>query len=134
MNYCFFNLLVMVLCLFCLEDAWWQKRKWFKNKPAESKSQWPRWIIVPLACVILVSSTSQMFWRVGFQNVFETGNNSRTYTKSMASHKHIWAFFRDDTDASRNHYRRKYGWPNMEALYISLKNDKISLWKDLETK
>ena len=69
-NYCFFNLLVVVLCLFCLEDAWWQKRKWFKNKPAESKSQWPGWIIVPLACVILVSSTSQMFWRVGFQNVF----------------------------------------------------------------
>lgn len=63
-NYCFFNLLAVALCLFLLEDAFWPKRWREKIVSTQESSfkerRWPKWIIVPVAVMILMMTTVQV--------------------------------------------------------------------------
>ncbi len=63
-NYCFFNLLTIMLCFFLFDDAIWPDkiRARLRDTTAESgvKGRWPAWIIAPLTVCILVISATQM--------------------------------------------------------------------------
>jgi len=63
-NYCFFNLLTVALCVLLLEDTFWPKR-WRESLRSEKPllgrlRRWPRWVIGPIAAVILVITTVEM--------------------------------------------------------------------------
>lgn len=61
-NYCFFNLLTLLLCLLLLDDGVWPGR--LRERLAGESSQrvwaWPQWILLPVAVLILLLSTMQM--------------------------------------------------------------------------
>jgi predicted DCC family thiol-disulfide oxidoreductase YuxK len=72
-NYCFFNLLTIVLCLTLLDDAalrwlsrfkpriWpWTRQPLTSEKPARRHIKWPRPLTIPLACVSIVISLLQL--------------------------------------------------------------------------
>jgi hypothetical protein len=69
-NYCFFNLLAATICLFLFDDTFWNKRA--RIKPARA---WPRWVLAPVAAVILISTsvqtTAQIGWNVRWNGVFQ---------------------------------------------------------------
>ena len=56
-NYCFFNLLASVLCLFSVDDAVWP-RLGAKTRPNPEirGPAWPSWIVVPVTVVVLAFS------------------------------------------------------------------------------
>lgn len=58
-NYCFFNLLTVALCFLLLDDFVWPQ-EWVA-RPAPSSRPWSTWIVLPLAGIILLVSTMQMF-------------------------------------------------------------------------
>ena len=51
-NYCFFNLLTLALCVLLLEDTVWPQ--------GPSPRCWPRWIVVPVASVMISVSAFQL--------------------------------------------------------------------------
>lgn len=63
-NYCFFNLLTIALCVLLLDDPIWPHR--WREKIGTGQGQttsfrrWPRWIIVPVAVVILLVTSVQL--------------------------------------------------------------------------
>ncbi len=64
-NYCFFNLITVLLCLLLLEDSFW--RRWLRRgTPFLEKSEsfrsrhWPRWILVPLFALIILATLAPM--------------------------------------------------------------------------
>jgi lipase maturation factor 1 len=61
-NYCFFNLLTIGLCVLLLDDAVWPRRirRW-RSGGASVGVAWPRWIVGPVAAVVLVLGVLQMF-------------------------------------------------------------------------
>jgi predicted DCC family thiol-disulfide oxidoreductase YuxK len=68
-NYCFFNWLTLALCLFVLEDEAWPKawrEKFFASRGKKaSQRDWPGWIRIPVAAVILFMSVFQMHSTLG---------------------------------------------------------------------
>jgi hypothetical protein len=77
-NYCFFNLLTIAMCLLLLDDAAWRKiifarlRKKLlpgmsgpkvvvKTNPSKLRA-WPVWVTAPVAAVILLVTTTQLFY------------------------------------------------------------------------
>jgi len=69
-NYCFFNLLAIALCFLLFEDAVWPRRLREKFSPSEGEGcplpwegsggrRWPKWIVGPVALVILSLSFLQ---------------------------------------------------------------------------
>jgi len=70
-NYCFFNLITIALCLLLLDDAAWPRalRERFSRPipAAASTSRWPRWVMGPVATVLLGVSTVQMGSLLGLQ-------------------------------------------------------------------
>lgn len=70
-NYCFFNLLTILLCLLLIDDFSWQKIWRWLPQPSPSTSPsplrgegrdegWSRWILFPLTGVILLVSSVQL--------------------------------------------------------------------------
>lgn len=68
-NYCFFNLLTIVLCLLLLDDEALPRRwrAWPARTGAGSPAgrPWPRWLLAPVAAVILVISSAEMLGTLG---------------------------------------------------------------------
>jgi hypothetical protein len=62
-NYGFFNLLTIALCVLLLDDAVWprQIRRWRRDGGPPLGIVWPRWILGPVAAVILLLGVLQMF-------------------------------------------------------------------------
>ena len=63
-NYCFFNLLTVALCFLLLDDAVWpaRARAWLGADRSQPHGRaWPRWIIHPVAALIVVLSVIQVF-------------------------------------------------------------------------
>jgi len=60
-NYTFFNLLTIALCLLAFDDAAFRRfipQKWKSPQTTpQNKRHWPRAIIVPVACVVLLITT-----------------------------------------------------------------------------
>jgi hypothetical protein len=63
-NYCFFNLLTIALCLLLLDDAAVIKlmpRKTFNLQVSSfNLRKWPIWVTVPLACIVVAISLTQL--------------------------------------------------------------------------
>lgn len=73
-NFAYFNLLSVVLCLSAFDDRHLARlpivgRRWFavhaESTPPPVGRAWPRWVIVPLAALILVTSTHEVMRRFG---------------------------------------------------------------------
>ncbi|MDP9291497.1 MAG: lipase maturation factor family protein [Verrucomicrobiota bacterium] len=59
-NYCFFNLLVIALCLLLLDDEFWP-RKWLAFISARKKGwYWPSWVLWPIGFVSVLITTLQL--------------------------------------------------------------------------
>jgi hypothetical protein len=55
-NYAFFNLLSLALCLFCFDDAAFPRR--WRSSPREAEARgWPRWVVLPVAGVVLLATS-----------------------------------------------------------------------------
>jgi hypothetical protein len=52
-NYTFFNLLTVVLCVLCLDDAWWTRCTRFKLAPDGTGRSGPHKLLVALAVVVV---------------------------------------------------------------------------------
>lgn len=69
-NYCFFNLLTIALCLLLYDDSFWPKwlRHWSEPDLSRPLRRWPKWLLAPLAVLILIVSTMQLLgmsrWRI----------------------------------------------------------------------
>jgi predicted DCC family thiol-disulfide oxidoreductase YuxK len=65
-NYCFFNLLTVVLCLLAVDDAVWPRirRKAQPNREVRGAA-WPSWILVPVVFVVLAFS-APLLWNALF--------------------------------------------------------------------
>ncbi len=62
-NYCFFNLLTVALCVLLLDDAALQRfvpTRWREARPDTNRLRWPRWIIRPLAVVVIIVTTMNL--------------------------------------------------------------------------
>lgn len=62
-NYCFFNLLTVALCFLLLDDfVKWGRFSFLANvkKRTVPIFRWPKWVVLPLAGIILLVSTMQM--------------------------------------------------------------------------
>ena len=68
-NYCFFNLLAIALCLLLFDDSFYREFAPRLDAQALSTSNWPMWLLVPLALAVFALSL------VRFARVFrlETG-------------------------------------------------------------
>jgi len=58
-NYCFFNLLTIGLCLFLVDDRFWSRQQQGETDKKLAKG-WPRSVLVPLFCVVLIFSSFQL--------------------------------------------------------------------------
>jgi len=70
-NYCFFNYLTILLCIFLIDDSIWPKslskkisdmRSWNPNMPS---GRWSKWIVGPLAFFVVVLTTVPFINRIG---------------------------------------------------------------------
>ncbi len=70
-NYCFFNLLTIALCIAAMDDGFFPKFlcDWVQRKrdwsPDFVGARWPRWIVAPLALVLLFQSSFVLSSRFG---------------------------------------------------------------------
>lgn len=72
-NYCFFNLLTLLLCLLLLDDATWQRFGFppaprpSSITPSKLSGRWPAWVLIPLALFTVTFSSFHLV------NAFRTG-------------------------------------------------------------
>jgi predicted DCC family thiol-disulfide oxidoreductase YuxK len=65
-NYCFFNLLAVLLCLWLLDDAFLPKaiaafsRKLSFGQAGPAGRRWPRWVLIPLTAFVLFLSVPEL--------------------------------------------------------------------------
>ena len=64
-NYGFFNLLTIVLCILLLDDGVFPQ-KW-RKKMVHHNMKIRRWILAPVACLVLILSSMQMLGLLGFR-------------------------------------------------------------------
>lgn len=67
-NYCFFNLLTIALCLLLLDDAALPRRWRERTAPAAPSRRpraWPRWVLAPVAGVVLTVSGADLLATLG---------------------------------------------------------------------
>ncbi len=73
-NYCFFNLITIALCVLLLDDAAWPRalRECFSQPlpTARAPCGWPRWLIVPVAAVLIMDSAVHMSSLLGLQRIW----------------------------------------------------------------
>ncbi len=71
-NYGFFNFLTIALCILLLDDAAWPAwlQGWFSRKTQSlapvKERHWPRWVIAPVAGLILLVSSVELIGALGF--------------------------------------------------------------------
>ncbi|MGI8906306.1 MAG: lipase maturation factor family protein [Candidatus Sumerlaeaceae bacterium] len=79
-NYGFFNWLTLVLCIMLLDDfvwpwSWGGKRPWMgrggvqDDRTVRAPRKWPRWVLVPVALVVLVVTGTEAVLQVGWQRI-----------------------------------------------------------------
>jgi len=64
-NYGFFNLLTLALCLLLLDDAAWPARWRQRFAEAAPARGWPRWVVVPVAVVVIAVTSGLLVRTVG---------------------------------------------------------------------
>ncbi len=62
-NYCFFNLLTLALCVLLLDDRVWpdRRRGRIEGARASGRWEWPRFVVFPVAGLVLVLSIVRTF-------------------------------------------------------------------------